>query len=185
MADDKEKPTDQTTVDNKTDNNQPPDNKQGQDDLKATIERYQTEIDKLKSENAERRIAQKQFIESISTALGIEDKKGKDGDALVTELKTLKDELQRERLLNRFNTVAKKLEADKKANLILAVIKDKGQLSDLTDETQIEDAIRAVIKDYPELKNNTVTKVGDDTGQTGEPSVRKSVNDMIRQAAGR
>jgi len=158
---------------------------EGQDDLKATIERYQTEIDKLKSENAERRVAQKQLIESISSALGIEDnKKAKDGDALVNELKTLRTELQQERLLNRFNSVAKKLDVDKKASLILAVIKDKGQLSDLTDEKEIENSIRGVIKDYPELKNNTVTKVGDDTGKTGEANNKKTVNDMIRQAAG-
>jgi hypothetical protein len=154
------------------------------DDIKQTLQRYETEINKLKTENADRRITHKQLLDSIAKAIGIEDMKTKDGEALVNELKSIRDELQKEKLTNRFNAVAKRLDADKKANLIYAVIKDQGQLSELTDEATIEESIKQIIKDYPELKNPITQKVGDDTTSTNESNTGKSVNQLIRQAAG-
>ncbi len=156
------------------------------DELSGTNDRLSKELDKTRKEAAKRRVernSRDEKLKALAAELGI-NPDGNESDAdLMKEIKALRREVESGKLRDRFQRVAKKVGAD--PDLTQAVLAQRGSLGDVDSDDALEALVKEAVDNNPRLRAEQPTSVGDDQQGARGGGGGKTMNDLIRGAAGR
>ncbi len=165
--------------------------KEGLQDVKALqseLKRARQEAAKYRNERKTDKAAMDALRVKVAQTLGI-DAEDASPDKLAKDLSEARSELRKERLTNKFHTIATSLDAD--PELALAYMQYKGLLADLDPAeddfaSELESRIKTALKANAKLKaTQTGTKSGSEFGKDGSAKKQQpTMNDYLRRAAG-